>query len=78
MSFTSSRLTRQSPASTPSLLSILFCLLAFTTTTLTAQAYRVNIRDTDAVREVCTGMYGGKEAYIERESSIFLRTKKDA
>lgn len=32
-----------------------------------AHAYRVNIRDTDAIREVCTGMFGGKEAYIERE-----------
>ena len=27
----------------------------------------VNIADTDDVREVCQGMYGGKKAYIERE-----------
>ncbi|RSH94248.1 hypothetical protein EHS25_004051 [Saitozyma podzolica] len=30
-----------------------------------ASAYRVPIADTDDLREVCSGMWGGKEAYIE-------------
>ncbi|WWD16902.1 hypothetical protein CI109_101334 [Kwoniella shandongensis] len=30
-----------------------------------ASAFRVPISDTDSLREVCSGMYGGKSAYIE-------------
>lgn len=36
------------------------------------RGFVVNIADTDDVREVCSGMYGGKEAYIERECHIYL------
>ncbi|KAK8861208.1 hypothetical protein IAR55_002027 [Kwoniella newhampshirensis] len=32
---------------------------------LSASAFRVPISDTDSLREVCSGMYGGKSAYIE-------------
>ncbi|WVF66945.1 hypothetical protein IAT40_001688 [Kwoniella sp. CBS 6097] len=32
---------------------------------LQASAFRVPIRDTDSLREVCSGMYGGKDAHIE-------------
>ncbi|KAI9632189.1 major facilitator protein [Dioszegia hungarica] len=31
----------------------------------TVQAFRIPIADTDSVREVCSGMYGGGEAHIE-------------
>jgi hypothetical protein len=30
----------------------------------------VSIADTDPLREVCSGMWGGKDAYIESESLL--------
>ena len=35
---------------------------------LTLSCIAVTIRDTDELREVCSGMYGGKDAYIQRQS----------
>ncbi|KAJ9115409.1 hypothetical protein QFC22_005166 [Naganishia vaughanmartiniae] len=32
--------------------------------------YRVDIKDTDQVREVCSGMYGGKDAHIDVRSGL--------
>ena len=34
----------------------------------------VNIKDTDELREVCSGMYGGEKAYISREHRIEARS----
>ncbi|WWD08697.1 hypothetical protein V865_006810 [Kwoniella europaea PYCC6329] len=45
----------------PSLVALLaVCLICFQ-----ISAFRVPISDTDSLREVCSGMYGGKEAYIQ-------------
>ncbi|WVR04155.1 hypothetical protein IAU60_001154 [Kwoniella sp. DSM 27419] len=40
-------------------------LLVGASACLHASAFRVPIKDTDSLREVCSGMYGGKDAHIE-------------
>ncbi|OXG12017.1 major facilitator protein [Cryptococcus neoformans Tu401-1] len=44
---------------------LLSTLLLSSSVLLRSHAFRVPISDTDSLREVCSGMYGGKDAYIE-------------
>ncbi|KIR32534.1 major facilitator protein [Cryptococcus deuterogattii MMRL2647] len=44
---------------------VLSTLLLSSSVILRSHAFRVPISDTDSLREVCSGMYGGKDAYIE-------------
>ncbi|UOH80485.1 hypothetical protein LQV05_003139 [Cryptococcus neoformans] len=44
---------------------LLSTLLLSSSVLLRSHAFRVSISDTDSLREVCSGMYGGKDAYIE-------------
>ncbi|XAO22907.1 hypothetical protein I312_101682 [Cryptococcus bacillisporus CA1280] len=44
---------------------LLSTLLISSSAILRSHAFRVPISDTDSLREVCSGMYGGKDAYIE-------------